>query len=492
MNALRLLLVFIIGVTGYGLHAQAPDWTVDIGSFQNTMSVIGIVQDECVPSDDPADLLAAFDINGQIRGVQNTNVGNTTFLTVRSNGSGEDIFFKVYDASTDMVYNIHNVKVTYVPNTVVGSVTAPLELNFDSNPTGVNAGADQEIFNMSFAILDAEGMGTWSIIEGAGGSFTDASNPKTRFDGVIGTNYTLAWTLADVDGCIGETDEVRIFLVKNEPEDNLRTCADGLDNDGDGLTDCADPDCGKPVLSSATVVDPTPIDCNSTQADGSFTLVHTGADSFQLGMMDFQTTPMFTNLTAGEYNITLLNAASGCKSDELIVIPNTLDPLSQITEMNVMGPEILCMGLMDVHYTLDVDPPPNSLSWSYTGSAVTITPDGPKGSLLDFGANATNGGLVATLTTTCSTMSDTLDIRFAVPFLCGMFSNCPQTANITTGVLESANSPKVYRVGGDLITDAQVSNFHYEFTAGNTVEFSPGFSIDSGINFLADIKTCNK
>jgi len=63
--------------------------------------------------------------------------------------------------------------------------------------------------------------------------------------------------------------------------------------------------------------------------------------------------------------------------------------------------------------------------------------------------------------------------------------------DITTGVLESANAPQVYRAGMELRSDAQLANYNYEFTAGESVLFEPGFSIDQGLNFMTSIKSCS-
>ena len=96
--------VLILGMAG-AVFAQNPNWTINYPDFQNTMTMVISISDECVPSEDASDIVAAFDITGQIRGVEVTNVENKAVLTVASNGSGEQIYFRVYDASTNSVYN---------------------------------------------------------------------------------------------------------------------------------------------------------------------------------------------------------------------------------------------------------------------------------------------------------------------------------------------------------------------------------------------------
>jgi hypothetical protein len=489
-SIIRLAQLMIFLIVLVQLEAQNPNWSVNYPDFQNTMTAIVSMSDECVPSADANDLVSAFDITGQIRGVQVTNVANKAILTIGSNGSGELIYFKVYDASTNKVYNIYNTSITFVGDATEATIMEPMVLNFDSNPTSVAAGPDQEVFDMTTTTLGATGIGSWSVVEGAGGSFVNANSPTTVFNGRIDTKYILAWTLDNAAGCIGETDEVVIYFVLDEPENGTRTCTDGLDNDGDGLTDCTDPDCGQPVITSISTIDPTPIDCSTTKSDGSFVISNTGGDIFSLDMgVTTQGSNSFSGLMAGTYSVYMENSVTGCNDIGEAKLENTLDPIGNINAMNVMGPEMLCMGLQDVNYSLDV-PIVSPLTWSYTGTDVSITLSGSLG-MADFGASATAGGVVATMTSSCSSISDTLQVLFANPYLCG-FSNCPDTTSITTAVLESIGAPQVYRAGIDLMSVAKLVDYNYEFTAGNSLSFGPGFSVYTGRNFVADIKNCTK
>ncbi len=472
------------------IYAQVPNWIDPVGEYTNTMIGTFTISDECVPSMDANDIVAVFDLAGNIRGVRQTSNNFRAFLTIRGESDGELLYFKVYDAGTNKVYNIYNTSIVFLGNGSIASPSSPMILNFDSAPTNVNAGEDQEVFNKSFTTLEAEGIGKWSVVEGLGGSFVDNTNPKTVFNGVIGRKYILAWTLDETEGCIGETDEVIIYLVLDEPENNTRTCGDGLDNDGDGIYDCEDTDCGQPTISDFTYVEPTAIDCNTTLADGSFTVVSMNADQFSLDNgVTSQASATFADKNAGVYQVYALNTTSGCNLSKEAILRNSLDVVSGINEMNVMGPSILCMGLKGVDYSLDI-PRLGDLTWSYTGTGVTLQEIGDQ-LKVDFATNATAGGLIGTLSSQCSSKSDTLAISFASAFLCS-FSNCPKNISITTGVLESANSPQVYRAELMLTSDALIENNHFEFTAGVALNFENGFTVTKGLNFIADIKTCNK
>ncbi len=453
------------------------------------MVAIITVSDECIPSASSFDIVGAFDLSGQIRGVQMTDVDNKAFLTIFSNGAGEDIFFKVYDASTDQVYNIYDVTVTFVSDGEVGTPPdPPLILNFDSVPNGVNAGPDQEVFNMTTTTLEATGTGHWLIINGVGGSLSDVNNPTATFTGVIGSVYTIAWTLSDNQGCIGETDEVEIVLVTDEPENNLVTCLDGLDNDGDGLTDCSDPDCGLGNSLTSNTVDPTPIDCDNTQADGSISVVKQGAELYSLDMgTTTQTTGDFSNLDAGTYSVWVQNSIANCIEIIEIILDNNFDPLQGIGPIGIGGPAVLCPGIEGVLYSLINRPSIGTLSWTYTGSDGTIT--GSDLGNLSLGNTDSGGQLIATLTEDCGTISDTLTITIGDPTICSI-ARCSKNIEITNATLNQPNAPQVYRASGRMNLNTQITHDSYEFTGTVEVLFTNGFSIQEGLQLIADIRTC--
>ena len=85
-------------------------------------------------------------------------------------------------------------------------VQAPVimyRFKFDAQPTAAAAGPNQSLCTPS-AVLGANapvlGTGQWTIVTGAGGSFVNANNPTTVFNGVSGTTYALRWTTTM--GCV--------------------------------------------------------------------------------------------------------------------------------------------------------------------------------------------------------------------------------------------------------------------------------------------------
>ncbi len=72
-------------------------------------------------------------------------------------------------------------------------------------PTVANAGLDQTITTNATSITLAantpiEGIGTWSIYSGAGGSFSDVNDPSAIFTGASCTQYNLRWAISTVCG----------------------------------------------------------------------------------------------------------------------------------------------------------------------------------------------------------------------------------------------------------------------------------------------------
>ena len=85
------------------------------------------------------------------------------------------------------------------------------------------AGSDQTLCSTS-ATLAANaattGIGTWTIVSGAGGSFVNANSPTTVFNGVTGTTYNLRWTISN-GVCASTNDDVQITF--NTPP-TVATC----------------------------------------------------------------------------------------------------------------------------------------------------------------------------------------------------------------------------------------------------------------------------
>ena len=121
-----------------------PGWSVNPPDFESNMSVTAGVSFEGSPSGDAGDLLTAF-VGAEIRGVASptpTQSGQAFFLTVYSNGSGEEVSFAAYDAVSDLVTPVAE-KLTFVPNAVHGTPAEPFAMtaSCESTSTGVETPA---------------------------------------------------------------------------------------------------------------------------------------------------------------------------------------------------------------------------------------------------------------------------------------------------------------------------------------------------------------
>ena len=86
-------------------------------------------------------------------------------------------------------------------------------IKLDANPTpAALAGSDQTLCSTSATLAGntpGTGMGTWTVVSGAGGSFVNANSPTTVFNGVTGTTYNLRWTISN-GVCASTNDDVQI------------------------------------------------------------------------------------------------------------------------------------------------------------------------------------------------------------------------------------------------------------------------------------------
>jgi uncharacterized protein (TIGR02145 family) len=130
----------------------------------------------------------------------------------------------------EKIYNQHDT--TYVFKTKIASYyrsvnkfpnCAPIISSevLVQRPPVSNAGQDRFI-NETFVFLGANtaigSTGNWSVLEGAGGAFVDASNPLTEFSGTKG-KYVLQWQLKNT--CGASNDTVEIEFIENQYQDKI-------------------------------------------------------------------------------------------------------------------------------------------------------------------------------------------------------------------------------------------------------------------------------
>lgn len=116
------------------MEGDKPDWTVDKGKYESTMSIIGTLSILGKPSYDADDIVGVF-VDGECRGiahpVYNARYDNS-FLLLDVYGNDDDagkaLTFKAYDASTGIMYPVTTTSqdVTFSANVLIGKYAAPL------------------------------------------------------------------------------------------------------------------------------------------------------------------------------------------------------------------------------------------------------------------------------------------------------------------------------------------------------------------------------
>ncbi|MEZ4959761.1 MAG: RICIN domain-containing protein [Saprospiraceae bacterium] len=114
------------------------------------------------------------------------------------------------------------------------------------------------------------------------------------------TTYTV--TVTSAPGC---TSTAQVTITVNFCQEN---CTDGIDNDGDGLVDCDDPDCGLSLTA-------TPTDASCGINDGQVTITASnGSSSYEYSANNstWQASNVFSGLAPGTYTFYARNDNGTC------------------------------------------------------------------------------------------------------------------------------------------------------------------------------------
>jgi len=134
---MRILTIILIIQTMAILFADPPDWQDDPGAYEFTATISGvIILNEGQQMGDGGDMFAAFDDNGNVRGVGlmlfppfGPYQGTPVFeVQLRSNNAGDLLSFQYYNASEDVILDIVETY-EFVINDVVGGAVDPISFN---------------------------------------------------------------------------------------------------------------------------------------------------------------------------------------------------------------------------------------------------------------------------------------------------------------------------------------------------------------------------
>jgi hypothetical protein len=128
----KLLIIVFLFVWFSGINARLnaqPNWEVNPQEFEFSMTITGKVTTNGYFSIDENDIVAAF-INGQCRGIVNLKYESFmgsyfAYLMVYSNNTAEDITFKIFDASENLVISAKDT-IVFGVNSIIGSLDEPI------------------------------------------------------------------------------------------------------------------------------------------------------------------------------------------------------------------------------------------------------------------------------------------------------------------------------------------------------------------------------
>ena len=138
---------------------SAPDWEDDPGAYEFTATMNALVLMDGNPIAEDGDILAAFDADGNVRGVSTEQSGIGPYdgeiiheVIMRSNAAGDVLSFKYYDASEDEVLS-SGASYTFVINDLAGTLIAPYELNVGTVTLSIELAGGWNMFSVN-AIVD--------------------------------------------------------------------------------------------------------------------------------------------------------------------------------------------------------------------------------------------------------------------------------------------------------------------------------------------------
>jgi len=139
----RLFLIASLGISTL-VYSQAPNWTVNEGTFQQSQTIICKLNMDGKYLVSKNDMVAAF-VGNQCRGVGKPVFIPSlnrylTYFTIFSNNQGDSIRFKLYDSNSGKIADAVN-KFTFSINAQIGSafqsyVVSNIKLNNEAKISG--------------------------------------------------------------------------------------------------------------------------------------------------------------------------------------------------------------------------------------------------------------------------------------------------------------------------------------------------------------------
>ena len=227
----------------------------------------------------------------------NTPVVGTGQWTVVSGAGGSFVLNTNPTTTFNGTAGVTYVLQWTISNGVCTASSDQVTIKLDANPLPVaDAGSPQTLCATSTTLAAnaaTTGIGTWTIVSGAGGSFVNANSATTVFNGVSGTTYDLQWTISN-GVCPSTSDNVTIQF----------TTPPTVATAGSDQTLCS---------TSAILAGNTP-----TTGTGQWTVVSGAGGSF---VLDTNPTTTFNGIAGTTYVLqwTISNGVCTASSDQVTI-----------------------------------------------------------------------------------------------------------------------------------------------------------------------------
>ncbi|MFT7034260.1 MAG: hypothetical protein ACJA2S_002773, partial [Cyclobacteriaceae bacterium] len=241
MKKIYIVLFGILFLTT-NLLSQAPNWTLNSNSFENSMTVVAVILVDGVELTSTNNLVGAF-VGTELRGVGSTSFVNSenryvATMLVRSNvGAGEMITFKMYDSEKDAVFEAVN-SFEFLNDGIEGNTSVPIIVKDNNEPTNIELSANTVDENLAVATvigqfssvdIDLGDTFTYTLVVGEGDqnntAFTiENNNLKTAQSLNYESNDTYSIRVQTTDtrnGIFSSQFTVSIGDVNDEPTDIL-------------------------------------------------------------------------------------------------------------------------------------------------------------------------------------------------------------------------------------------------------------------------------
>ncbi|MCO6368208.1 hypothetical protein GBO35_15830, partial [Roseivirga pacifica] len=194
-------------------------WTISNGICTNSTDDVVITFDEAVTANAGSDQNVCGTSTFLGASYSTGNSGSWSILS----GAGGSITSpsSPFSSFSGVVGTVYTLQWTETNGSCSDNDT--VKITFFDNPTPANAGLDKDICGPTALSANAASgfgeTGTWSVVAGAGGSFSDVNSPTATFTGTEGVNYTLRWTISN-GVCPTSSDDVVITVEVNDVEAN--------------------------------------------------------------------------------------------------------------------------------------------------------------------------------------------------------------------------------------------------------------------------------